>query len=398
MDDLSSFPNQAQEHSLVIGGPVFRFWRSVGLSGDQLERVQLRMLSIGLFLWLPLMVLALYEGNAWGGNLKIPLLSDISTYARLIISVPILVGAEVFVHRNIGNRVRLFLARGIVSDRDMQGFQEAVNSAARIRNSALLELSLLFLAYVVGGWFWRNHVAIGDATWYASPDGTHLNLTLAGYWFAFVSLPIAQFILLRWYSRFFVWAWFLFRVSRLKLRLIPTHPDRSAGLSFLGKSTYAFAPVLFAQGVLLSGFIASEVVYSGRNLMEFKLQAAGFLVVFVCSVLSPLAFFAPALLAAKRSGLSLYGTLASSYVQTFEQKWIKGHNPANEVLLGSGDIQSLADLGNSYAVVREMNIIPFEWKDVARLAGVAAAPLLPLALLAFSAEELFDKIVMIVFG
>ena len=38
-----------------------------------------------------------------------------------------------------------------------------------------------------------------------------MQLTPAGYWYLFVSLPIFQFILLRWYLRFFLWFWFLFR-------------------------------------------------------------------------------------------------------------------------------------------------------------------------------------------
>ena len=32
----------------------------------------------------------------------------------------------------------------------------------------------------------------------------------------------------------------------------------------------------------------------------------------------------------------------------------------NEALLGTGDIQSLADLGNSYAFVRRMNLVPMQ--------------------------------------
>jgi hypothetical protein len=202
----------------------------------------------------------------------------------------------------------------------------------------------------------------------------------------------------RWYIRFFIWFWFLWRVSRLKLHLVATHPDRSAGLGFLGKCTYAFAPILFAQGALLSGYIAGEVVHNGQNLMDFRLMGAGFLVFFVCAVLSPLLVFVHALTLAKRKGLSIYGALASSYVDQFEQKWVEGHNPAGEELLGSGDIQSLADLGNSYAVVREMNHAPFVWHDAARLAAVAAAPLLPLTLLIFSPEELLEKLVRFLFG
>ena len=99
---------------------------------------------------------------------------------------------------------------------------------------------------------------------------------MAGHWFEFVSVPVFQFILLRWYIRILIWFCFLLRVSRLKLHLLPAHPDRVGGLGFPGKSTIAFAPLLFAQGALLSGQIASRIFYNGQSLLAFKLTILGF--------------------------------------------------------------------------------------------------------------------------
>jgi hypothetical protein len=183
----------------------------------------------------------------------------------------------------------------------------------------------------------------------------------------------------------------------LNLRLIATNPDRSGGLGFLGSSTYAFAPILFAQGALLAGLIANRVLYLGENLMAFKVEAAGLLAFIVVFVLSPLTVFTPQLERAKRRGLGDYGRLASSYVQGFEEKWVRPRASSEEELLGSGDIQSLADLGNSYAVVKEMRLTPFGLKDVTRLAVVTAAPLLPLSLIIFSLEEIVTRLIRILF-
>ena len=66
-------------------------------------------------------------------------------------------------------------------------------------------------------------------------------------------------------------------------------------------------------------------------------------------------------------------------------------------LLGAADIQSLADLGNSYAMVREMRSVPFGMDDITRLAAVTATPLVPLLLTVFSPEELILRIIKIVF-
>jgi hypothetical protein len=287
--------------------------------------------------------------------------------------------------------------RRIVVPADMPKFHAAIASAMRARNSVLAEGVLLVLVYTLGLWIWRSQIASHVATWYATPDGSHLHLTLAGYWCAFVSVPIFQFILVRWYLAFIIWFRFLWQVSKLNLHLIATHPDRAGGIGFMGKSTYAAGPILFAQGALLAGVIASRVFYEGQNLTAFKLEAGGFVAFFVVIVLSPLVVFTPHLMRAKRQGLRDYGGLATRYVREFEEKWAGGVTPGSDELLGSGDIQSLADLGNSYAVVQQMRLVPFQLRDVARLGAAAAAPLLPLGLTIFSLEELVIRLVKILF-
>jgi hypothetical protein len=212
-----------------------------------------------------------------------------------------------------------------------------------------------------------------------------------------VSIPILQFILLRWYFRLFIWFRFLWHVSRIDLHLISTHPDRCAGLAFLGKSSYSFGPILFAQGAMLAGVVASRVLYRGESLLSFKFQIAGFVVFFILVILGPLLMFTPQLANARRKGLADYGLLAQRYVRSFDQKWIVRDPSTSEELLGAADIQSLADLGNSYALVRDMRPVPFGLDDITRLAAATAAPLVPLLLTIFPAEELLLRIIKILF-
>jgi hypothetical protein len=216
-------------------------------------------------------------------------------------------------------------------------------------------------------------------------------------WYVFISLPIVQFILLRWYWRFFIWFRFLWQVSRINLNLIPSHPDRCAGLGFLGKTSYAFGPILFAQGSLLAGVVASRVLYRGESLTSFKLQIFGFIVFFVVAILGPLFMFTPKMSAARRKGSAEYGLLASRYVEDFQRKWVDSDPAPTDELLGAADIQSLADLGNSYGLVRDMRMVPFGLDDITRLAAVTAAPFLPLLLTVWSPEELIMRIIKVVF-
>ena len=65
--------------------------------------------------------------------------------------------------------------------------------------------------------------------------------------------------------------------------------------------------------------------------------------------------------------------------------------------MGSGDIQSLADLGNSYEVIKTMRYVPFSKETVLQLAVVTLVPLAPLLLTMISLEELLKRLLTAVF-
>ena len=224
-----------------------------------------------------------------------------------------------------------------------------------------------------------------------------MQLSLTGVWYGYVSLPLFQFLLMRWYFRLFIWARFLWQVSRLDLSLVPTHPDRVGGLGFLANTVYAFMPLAVAHGALLAGLLANRIFYLGAALPEFKLEIAVLVVFLLGVVLGPLLVFAPQLAQAKRTGNREYGTLAERYVREFDAKWLRGGAPADESLVGSGDIQSLADLGNSFEVVRTMRIAPVTKEAILQLVAATLAPLVPLALTMMSLEELLKRLIGIVF-
>jgi len=389
------FLDEPTDFSLVLGGPVFQLFRRSHLAGDGLELLHRRLLIITLVAWLPLLLLAVLGPSA--GNLgRLSFLRDVEVHVRFLIALPVLIAAELLVHSRMRPVVRSFLERRIVLPQDLPRFHRAIESAVRLRNSIPAEVGLLILVYTVGLWLWHGRVTLDTSTWYANPGG-RWHLTPAGFWYVFVSIPILQFILLRWYLRLFIWFRFLWQVSRINLNLIPTHPDRCAGLAFLGKSAYAFGPILFAQGAMLAGLVASRVLYRGESLLSFKLQIGGFVVFFVLAILAPLLMFTPRMARGKRKGLADYGLFAQRYVESFEQKWVLHDPAASEELLGAADIQSLADLGNSYALVREMRSVPFGLEDISRLAAATAAPLLPLLLTIFSPEELIMRVIKVVF-
>ena len=394
-DDISA---GRQDFSLVLGGPLFQLLRRTHLAGDALELLRQRLLLIPLLAWLPLLVLSLIEGEALGGRAAVPFLLDIEVHVRFLVALPLLIVAELVVHQRMRFVVRQFLERNLIPRNALPRFEEAIASAFRMRNSVLAEVLLIAFVYVVGILLiWRHYLALSTDTWYAVPTAEGLKLSITGAWYGYVSLPIYQFLLVRWYYRIFIWTRFLWQVSRIELSLIPTHPDRVGGLGFLANTAYAFMPLAVAHGAMLEGPIANRIFYLAAALPEWKVEIAVMVVFLLCLVLGPLLVFSPQLAQAKRTGNREYGALAERYVREFDAKWLRGGAPANEPLVGSGDIQSLADLVNSFEVVRTMQLAPITRDAFIRQVAATLIPVVPLLLTMMPFEELVGKLLGILF-
>lgn len=387
-----------QNFSLVLGGPLYQLLRRAHLSDDALLLVRQRIVFISLFAWLPLLLLSALEGNLLGKGEAVAFLMDMEVHLRFLVAVPLLIAAELVVHQRLLGIGQAFLGRNLIPEAAADQFNDAIGAAFRLRNSVLAELLLIVLVYGVGVLIvWRHYTALQGATWYSTPSGGRSTLSMAGIWYGYVSLPLFQFLLIRWYFRLFIWTRFLWHVSRIKLSLVPTHPDRVGGLGFLSNTVYAFALLLVAHGVMLAANLGNRIFFLRAALPEFKMEI-GVMVVFLLGVVfGPLLVFAPQLAQAKRKGLNEYGALAGRYVREFDTKWLRGGAPLDEPLVGSADIQSLADLANSFEVVRGMRLAPITRDAIVQLAAAILIPIVPLALTMMPLEELLKHLFGLVF-
>jgi hypothetical protein len=392
------FSPEPPDFSLILGGPLFQLLRRAHLSGDAADLVWRRMIALALITWLPLLALSIAGGHAWGDSVRVPFLFDVDVHARFLLALPLLIVAELLVHQRMRVVVGTFVKRGLLPDEGRKRFDAAIAAAMRLRNSVLAEVLLIAIVYGLGVLFiWRRHAAMDLPTWYGMTVAGKLQPTVAGWWLGCVSLPLVQFILLRWYFRLLIWTRFLWQVSRIDLRLVAIHPDRAGGLGFLSTLTYAFAPLLLGQGVLLAGVMANKIFYAGAKLTDFKLELLAMVIMMLFFVLGPLLVFIPRLVRTKRVGLAEYGGLAQRYVREFDQKWLRGGAPADEPLVGSADIQSLADLGNSFEIVKGMKPVPFGKDTLLQLAVISLAPVAPLVLTMIPLGELLDRFLNVVF-
>jgi hypothetical protein len=372
-----------RDFSVVLGGPLYQLFRRAHLSGDALEQLRRRLVLIVGLSWLPLLALCLVQGTALGTKVAVPFLHDIEAQARFLLFVPLLVGAELIVHQRLRFVSSQFRQRELIPEDGQRRFEAALASTVRLRNSVVAELAMLVLIYVVGPLVAsRQHATLDVATWYAGPGerGDGSTLTGPGLWYVYFSLPLTRFLLLRWYYRLFIWARFLWQVSRIKLRLVPTHPDHIGGLGFLSGATAAFAPLAFAHGAFVSAWVANRILLHHAALLDFKIAIIALAVWMLLLFLGPFLVFSAQLAQARRQGERDYGPLAGRYSQQFDAKWVHADKQAKEQLLGSADIQSLADMANVYIVVKNMRTVPITRQAVIQVVASTLAPIAPLAL------------------
>jgi hypothetical protein len=382
------------DFSLAVGGPVYRMLNRLRPAGRVLQLLRRQAAVSILICWVPLVVLSLAQGN-FSGGIKLSFLRDIETHVRFLVSLPVLVLAEIVVHRRIRPIITRFVERNLITPEERPKYYASIDTAVAVHNSVITEIVILVVVFTGGLWFWRHQIAGDIASWYASSQGGQIHLTMAGYWLAFVSVPVFQFILLRWYMQIFVWSWFLFRVSRLELQLRPLHPDRAGAIGFVGLSSMAFAPLLFAQSALISGQIASHILYNGESLFSSEIAIFSYVFFSVMVALAPLLLFTPQLILAKRRGLARYGNFATEFVTNFDERWLM--KAGGDPMLADQDLQSLADLGNSFAVVREMRFVPISPHDVLLLVLATIGPFLPLLLTIMPLDQLVVHALKIVF-
>ncbi len=380
---------EVRDFSIVLGGPFFQLLRRIGLTGSALELLYKRIFIISLLAWLPLLILAMVNGQAWGAGTQLPFIEDIEVHIRFLLALPLMIFAEKLVHERIHLMVEQFEERKLIPPEAQEQLSKAIATAYRWRNSIATEALIIVLIYVIGyNVVWNKAMALDTTAWYTDPPVGEGNLSMAGIWFRYVSLPLFQFLLLRWYFRVIIWARFLFHLSRIRLQLVPTHPDRTGGIGFLSNTVFAFMPLALVHGAIVGAMIANHIFHDGAALLDFRVEIALTVAVVFLLVMMPLLFFAGQLSDVKRMGSLRYGKLSARYVHAFEAKWIQQERPGEE-LIGSQDIQSLADMSDSYRIIEQMQLVPIGRADIIMLVLATLAPIFPLVLTMMPLSELF---------
>ncbi|MCO6456159.1 MAG: hypothetical protein J5I93_12740 [Pirellulaceae bacterium] len=381
------------------GGPAHRLAYQLCQQLGIGHSVYARIIGFLAITWCPLLLFAMIEGRALGSEPEGSLLLDFGTYARFFLGIPLLIIAEPLVGPRLRAAGLQFVQGGYLRHEDYPEFDRAILSAAKWRESAWAEL-IIFAIAVAGAWLFTAETIAGEpiATWRSpgvTPSGTRIWMT--ALWYRLVAVPVLQFFWYRWLWRLFVWSRFLWTVSRLDLRLIGTHADQAGGLGFLGVTHTSLGVFAFALSCVMSGEAAFLLLFQGASIEVFKVPYIVLLLTIELLFLGPLLVFAPILIRTRLAWLRDYSTLLCQYNRAFHEKWIQGKASPDEPLLGSADIQSLADLGNSFEYIRNMKVVPFSLRVMIQLAVVASLPCVPLILLVMPLNEILSLLSNAVF-
>lgn len=329
------------------------------LGGQKRFLVFKKIIFFTVITWLPLLLFSLFEGNFINTSVKIPFLKDIATNAKFLIAFPVLFLAESTIRNNVREALIHFIESGIISENNVVEFNSFIKRYSQLYYSRISEILIFLLAYSGAVLVWGSDDSdIFASSWkYVSADGSER--TIAGFWSIWVSIPIFQYLLFRMLWVYILWIIYIWKISRMNLNLLPTLPDNAGGLTFLNFPQLAFGMLGMIQAITNAARMANQILYLGVPIEDFKTTVLIAVPVAVIFYSLPMIFFMKKLIKLKVDGLYEYNILGVKYSSLFYNKWIKNINRGSDELLGTSDIQSLADFAGSYEIIEKMRFLPF---------------------------------------
>jgi hypothetical protein len=370
-------------------GPLEALLRALRVvRGDRRDFVR-ESLLFALVGWLPFMLLAAVD-RAWGAPSE-PLVRDLGVHTRLLVAVPLFLGAQRLLGASSAVVIERLAADGFVEDRAL--LARVARSSAAWARSPLAELTLLAGALVCGQ-------AMGSGLLGASGPFVGAPLTTtrgaATLWYAWAAFPLFFFLGLRFIARWLGWAATLLRVARLPLETEPTHPDRAGGLEFLARPTLAAALFVLGATSVAAATWASAIIAGNARPTQLANTLVIWIVLAFLLALSPLFGFAGCLARTRRRGKRELDLLSLTLGRMFRRRWID-RVPGPE-LLGAADISSLHDLQGAYEPVQRMHLVPLPRRTLIVLVVAALLPFGPAALVEVPLTKLLWKAAQTVLG
>lgn len=340
--------------------------------------------------WAPLPILTIVHDLAFQTGGARSLLVEVGAHARYLIAAPLLILAEAQCAPKLGAIIRHFAEAGLVRSNDRARFDESIITTRALLDSSRAEFVTATLAYLVVAASLYSYGHNEIPLWHRSAGA--MIYTPAGWWHVLVSLPLLLVLLFGWLWRLALWARLLWRISRLDLRLIASHPDRAAGLGFVGYSAQAFATVALAIATIAAGRSAHLVLTGGGLPTPSLYFNIGLLGLALAMFVAPVLILTPTLLRVWRRGAFEYGALAEQIGVAFEDKWIRRTERGDASPLQQPDFSATTDLYAIVANANGMRLVAIDIKSLCMLTGALLAPFAPVVLLAVPTADILQSL------
>ena len=345
--------------------------------------------------WLPLVVITVIEGTLYTGAQR-PFLEDVAMQVRLLVGLPMLILIRIPIDKKVNMGLK-YLSGTLVSVEDREKIlPRAMRRAMKWTNSALAELIMVAIVVALSISPIKGGVLSGEARdasqWMIDVNEGNNVLSLAGKWAVFVSIPLFQFTLLRWFWRYIVWVIVLFLISRMRLKLQPTHPDLAGGLGIIVLAQRYFILFFMAVSTVISGELIGQLISNPDSFVSIRNEAVGYILLFILLILFPVVFFTGKLLKTKHEGLLNLSNLGVSLSNKFEQEWINDASIEKKLTEAMASTSTVQDYSTIFKSLDELRPFPVTVKDVLTLTFLLLLPYIPILLVHFSIGELLQKL------
>jgi hypothetical protein len=302
--------------------------------------------------------------------------------------------AEGMMHSTLTNLLPRLVSSGVVPPSEREHLRAVLIGVARLRDSVLPWIAI---GAALISFFWLSAPkelphevlwvgaqsagaqAAGSQLQGASPNGTGMGF--GAWWYLYVGRTIFLALLLAWFWRLVLLGLLFKRIAGLELSLVPTHPDRCAGLGFMARIPIMFVPVVLAISSVFASGWAHQLVYHGVHISSLRIEIIAFIVVLPLLCLLPFFSFLGLMLRTKKQGLLDYGDLISGHGRLVRERWIEGKLIADAPILDAPELGPIADTAAPYELIAKIRPLPLTMGSLVPLVGAAVLPMIILVAL-----------------
>ena len=363
--------------SLVRGDLLFRLQRKIGLIPENGLGIGRRAVFWSLLAWLPIAVWAWQKEYLLPVDGGEPLLAHFGINARLLLAVPLFIVAEGMMHSTLTTLLPRLVSSGVVPPGQLDRLRSVLSDIAQLRDSVLPWIAI-FAALASFFLFSRPSEVPHELSW-AKDQADGAGMGLGVWWYLYVGRTIFLTLLLAWLWRLALLFMLFKRIAGLELSMVPTHPDRCAGLEFMARIPVMFVPVVLGISSVFASGWAHQVVYHDVTIGSLRVEIIAFVVVVPLIFLSPFVSFLGLMLRTKKQGLLDYGDLIGRHGRLVRERWIDGKQVADAPILDAPELGPIADTAAPYELISKIRPLPLTMGSLIPLVGAAVLPMVVLA-------------------